>query len=64
VKIPEKCACVHPDAERCLQSRYAGFYHDEDARSYMDEKCECSCHMKDEDGFDEWDDKERTDLPE
>ncbi len=57
------CACVHPDQYECSRIRNGprNCNIDED-EPYEDpalrHACECSCHIKDEDGFDEWDDKE------
>ena len=51
-----KCACVHPDAHECARRRDFRFI--EDREEWPEEPCECACHMKDEDGFDEWDDEQ------
>ena len=61
------CACVHSDAYECGRIRDGivrefqddgllgkGKHHDR----WNDELCDCCCHAKDEDGFDEWDDDE------
>jgi hypothetical protein len=47
-----RCACKHPDARECYLTRYRI---EVDDRYKDDGRCECSCHVEDEDGFNEWD---------
>lgn len=46
------CACVHPDAARCLEwrnpTRYA-LESDDEPECGREERCECCCHDADDD---------------
>jgi hypothetical protein len=49
------CACVSPDATRCLSLRTPMPIHpdgDDDDPFWNDQRCECCCHDRDED--DDW----------
>lgn len=60
--IHPRCPCRHPDARECLARRLGvscvGFdrFELEVVGLGPDDRCECSCHSKDQDGFDGWDD--------
>jgi hypothetical protein len=49
------CACVHPDAQACFESRNPGLHPLEDHHFHRFERCDCWCHDEDEDGRTGWD---------
>jgi hypothetical protein len=61
------CICNHPDARQCLANRMGvpaiGFdrFESEVVGLAPDERCDCGCHLHDEDGRDGWDDSEAGD---
>lgn len=58
-----RCACVHPEARRCLTARHPELLPCSDVEDPRDpfpewaeeQTCECGCHCEDEDGCCEWD---------
>jgi hypothetical protein len=61
-KYPKKCACVHPDASRCLEWRNPPADPLDEPEYGREEQCECCCRAEDEFGCTEWDWIERP-LP-
>jgi len=53
-----KCICSHPDAGECIRARTCPadpLDDDFEDHLFTDEQCECSCHVSDEEGRDDWD---------
>lgn len=51
--VRPNCACVHPDAYECLRLRYRN------QPTRPGDMCECDCHYKDQDGYTDWDDRDK-----
>ena len=56
--IEPSCCCHCPDARECYRSRNS--VDPDDYWDYSEDgECECVCHVADQDGYTEWDDKDQ-----